>query len=203
MQDFDSFSLPAAVRSLFELNHYRVDGPVQIHGAEIDLVARSLSDPFAAPIYIEVTVEYVDNDKYGKDVGKLAMMVELEPDCQRLIVSSKGFSLPVTERAQKSRIRTLTYDDLFRRFERFDHYVTALSGGSDLGKALASLNAVYEEPNFHDSLGEESATSFLTIEVRIIYGQEKQLVAARRPTPERAFTHRRYQLTVTILCGSQ
>lgn len=159
--DFDSVTLPAAVRSLFELNHYQVEGPVQIHGAEIDLVARSLTDPFAEPIYMEVTVEYVDNDKYGKDVGKLAMIGELEPGCQRLIVSSKGFSLPVTERAEKSRIRTLTYDDLFRRFERFDRYVTA-PGESESGQALASLNAIYEEPNFRDSLGEEPATSFLT-----------------------------------------
>ena len=162
MPDFDSATLPAAIRSLFELNHYQVEGPVQIHGAEIDLVARSLSDPFGQPIYIEVTVEYVDNDKYGKDVGKLAMVGELEPGCQRLIVSSKGFSLPVTERAEKSRIRTLTYDDLFRRFERFDRYVTALSGESDSGQALASLNAIYEEPNFRDSLGEDPATGFLT-----------------------------------------
>lgn len=159
---FDSVTLPAAIRSLFELNHYKVEGPLQIHGAEIDLVARSLTDPFAERIYIEVTVEYVDNDKYGKDVGKLAMVGELEPGCRRLIVSSQGFSLPVAERAEQSRIRTLTYDELFRSFERFDNYITDLTGESASGQALASLNAIYEEPNFRDSLGEDPATSYLT-----------------------------------------
>ncbi len=150
------------MRSLFEMNNYRVDGPLQIHGAEIDLVARSLSDPFAKPIYIEVTVEYVDNDKYGKDVGKLAIVAAIEPDSQRLIVSSKGFSLPVTERAATEEFGPLLYDELFRLFERFDSYVTALSPKSEMGQALESLNGIYEEPNFRDAVGEEPATEFLT-----------------------------------------
>ena len=95
MNNFNPESLPNAIQNLFELNHYEVHGPIQIHGAEIDLVAKPLGNPFGVPIYIEATIEYVENEKYGKDVGKLAMIGEIEPNAQRLIVSAKGFSLPV------------------------------------------------------------------------------------------------------------
>ena len=88
MTKFTATSLPTAIQNLFELNHYAVEGPIKIHGAEIDLVARPMSDPFGEPIYIEATIEYVDNEKYGKDVGKLAMIAELEPAARKLIVSS-------------------------------------------------------------------------------------------------------------------
>jgi hypothetical protein len=92
MAQFTPESLPAAVRSLFELNNYEVEGPKHIHGAEIDLIAVPKSDPFASPVYIEVTVEYVDTEKYGKDLSKLAMIRELDSTSHRIIVSSSGFS---------------------------------------------------------------------------------------------------------------
>lgn len=100
--EFDSKSLPLAIKRLFELNNYEVEESLNVHGAEIDLLARHKSDPFSAPIYIEATIEYVDNDKYGKDVGKLALIREKEPDAKRLIVSSRSFSNPVLERARES-----------------------------------------------------------------------------------------------------
>src|SRR6188768_3412586 len=74
MTDFDKDELPNAIATLFRLNNYSVRGPVLIHGAEIDLVATPIGGPFPTPIYIEATIEYVDNDKYGKDVTKLAMV---------------------------------------------------------------------------------------------------------------------------------
>lgn len=49
--EFTPESLPRAIRSLFELNNFEVNGPLQVHGAEIDLRAVSKSDPFARPIY--------------------------------------------------------------------------------------------------------------------------------------------------------
>ena len=79
MTQFTPDSLVAAVTQLFELNNYRVEGPIQVHGAEVDLVATPLGDPFGRKVYIEATVEHVDNTKYGKDVGKLAMIANLEP----------------------------------------------------------------------------------------------------------------------------
>jgi len=161
--EFTKESLPAAVQSLFELNQYTVEGPRKVHGAEVDLIARSKSNVFAPPIYIEVTVEYVDNDKYGKDVGKLAMVREdIERDAQLLIVSSKGFSLPVRERANKTRIRTLTYTELFRSFERFEPYVELFLGSeSPRAKEIISLDTIYEEPFFEDTLGAHKATAYL------------------------------------------
>ncbi len=161
MMSFTSDQLPRAIRKLFELNNFSVEGPVQIHGAEIDLVARHVANPFASPIYIEATVEYVDNDKYGKDVGKLAMISQLEPDAKRVIISSSGFSLPVQERAKATRIETLTYDDLFHKFEKFDPYISLFLGDSPATAELRELARVYEEPDFDDQLGRVAATEFL------------------------------------------
>ena len=162
MTNFTASSLPIAVKKLFESNHYTVEGPIHIHGAEIDLVATPKADPFGAPIYIEVTTEHVDNSKYGKDVGKLAMMAEVDPQARRLIVSSSGFTLQVQERAAATRIETLTYAQLFKKFEQFDPYITGCLDQADLANELRRLSDIYEEPNFQDAHGNEQATSFLT-----------------------------------------
>lgn len=162
MVEFTPESLVAAIKQLFELNNYRVDGPVEIHGAEVDFVATPLGDPFGLKVYIEATVEYVDNTKYGKDVSKLAMIASLDPQSRKLIVSSSGFSLPVKERAEKSNVLTLTYDELFRQFEKFDPYVSRHTTTGAASEALQSLVKVYEEPRFDDALGAEVATQFLT-----------------------------------------
>jgi hypothetical protein len=158
---FTAESLPLAIKSLLELNNYSVSGPVQVHGAEIDLVAEPMADPFGSKIYIEATVEYVNNDKYGKDVGKLALVGEKDRDAKRLIISSQGFSLPVRERAQESRIETLTYDELFSKFERFDRYIKAVLDVGELADELNELEALYEEPFFEDAVGRELATDWL------------------------------------------
>ena len=162
MTNFTASGLPIAVKKLFESNHYTVEGPIHIHGAEIDLVATPKADPFGAPIYIEVTTEHVDNSKYGKDVGKLAMMAEIDPQARRLIVSSSGFTLQVQERAAATRIETLTYAQLFKKFEQFDPYITGCLDQADLANELRRLSDIYEEPNFQDAHGNEQATSFLT-----------------------------------------
>ncbi len=161
--DFTELTLPQAVRRLFELNHYRVEGPIKIHGAEIDLIATSKSDPFSTPIYIEATIEYVSNEKYGKDLTKFSLLRAKDPGARCLIVSSKGFTAPVAERARETRIDTLTYGELFNRFERFEAYASLVLGGdTELGRELSKLSTVYEEPDLHDVHGTHPATQFLT-----------------------------------------
>ena len=162
MQEFTPSTLPSAVRKLFELNHYSVEGPIQINGAEIDLVARQLADPFGAAIYIEVTVENVDNSKYGNDLTKLSMVDQIEPFARKLIVSSSGFTAPVVERAKAANIDTFTYSDLFKKFERFEPYISLSLGDTQLAIELSRLSGIYEEPDFADTHGSEKATSFLT-----------------------------------------
>jgi len=158
---FTSESLPIAVKALFTQNNFEVTGPEQIHGAEIDLIARSQADPFASPIYIEVTTEKVDNTKYGKDLTKLSMIQKVFPRARCLIVSSAGFSLPVKERATTTGIETLTYEELFVKFERFEPYLKSITGSGPTGERLRELVSVYEEPEFHDRLGKDVATDFL------------------------------------------
>ena len=160
--EFDSKSFPLAIKNLFLLNNYEVKESLNVHGAEIDLLARHKSDPFLSPIYIEATTEYVDNEKYGKDVGKLALIREKEPEAQRVIVSAKGFSNPVQERARESRIQAFTYEQLFSRFEKFESYINACLEDSDLSKELKHLNGIYEEPFFEDEKGKDLATAFLS-----------------------------------------
>lgn len=158
---FTPDSLVEAITSLFKLNNYTVDGPEQVHGAEIDLIARPQTDPFAQPIYIEATVEYVDNTKYGKDVTKLAMVAHNEPQSRRVIVSSSGFTKNVRERAKATGIECLTYEELFSRFEQFEGYVRHVAGEDEVGSELAKLSSVYEEPSFDDARGRHPATPWL------------------------------------------
>ena len=56
--DFTPQTLPPAVRSLLELNHFSVEGPLQISGAEIDLIATPKTIPLMGKLYIEVTTSY-------------------------------------------------------------------------------------------------------------------------------------------------
>ena len=162
MPEFTAETLPTAVRQLFELNHYTVRGPLNFHGAEIDLLAEPKTDPFGAPIYIEVTTEYVTNTKYGKDASKFVMIATVAPAAQKLLISSRGFSKPVIERANEAQIVTLTYAELFSKFERFEPYISSYLAGTDAARELSQLSAIYEEPSFSDSHGTEQATSFLT-----------------------------------------
>lgn len=159
--EFTPESLPEAVKALLEMNNYEVKGPVNIYGAEIDLVATNTSDPLAATVYIEATVEYVNNDKYGKDIGKLAMVGEQDRGCKRLIVSSRGFSEPVRERAEQTGISTFTYNELFEKFQRFSPYVQEWLDTSDRARDVERLLSVYERPCFDDAIGRCDAIDFL------------------------------------------
>jgi hypothetical protein len=158
----EPIALQEAVRLLFQQNHYEVDGPLEIAGAEVDLRARSLADPFAPPIYLEVTTERVDNEKYGKDSTKFLLLREREPGATLILVTSEDFTLPVRERARESRIQTLTYAELFARFERFSPYVDQVLFSGTEAQTLDNLEKVYEEPLFEDDLGTETATEFLS-----------------------------------------
>src|SRR3989344_3091229 len=89
------------------------------------------------------------------------MISQLEPDAKRVIISSSGFSLPVKERAKATHIETLTYDELFRQFEKFDQYISFFLGDSSTADELKELARVYEEPNFDDQLGRDVATDFM------------------------------------------
>ena len=165
MISFSPEQLVNAIRSLFESNNYIVDGPLKIHGAEVDLRARSRTDPFAPPIYIEATIEHVGNDKYGKDATKFILIQNQEPQSTLLLVSSKGFSLPVEERALASRIKPLTYDALFRSFEQFDPYISSILNPPSTAteaRSIQYLNSIYENPKFDDNYGIDSAVDFLT-----------------------------------------
>ena len=66
------------------------------------------------------------------------------------------------ERASKTDIWTLTYDELFQRFEKFDPYVSRYTVPGPNANPLQSLVEIYEEPHFEDSLGNEAATGYLT-----------------------------------------
>lgn len=158
---FTSETFPDAVKDLFKLNHYEVTGPMHVHGAEIDLRARSMSDPFAPPIYIEATIEHVDTEKYGKDLTKFALMQHKEPGCQCLLISSTGFTKEVRERAQHSQVITLTYTELFSKFQRVSPYVSLVLDEGSLASELSNLDKVYVEPQFDDSHGSDGATAYL------------------------------------------
>lgn len=154
-------SLPKAIKSLFELNHYTVESGVKIHGAEVDLVAKSKTDPFARTNYIEATVEYVDNTKYGKDCTKFIMLRKKDPESAHVIVSSKGFTPDVMERAKEAQIYTVTYSELFQKFQKFSPIIDHVLREGAFAKELADLNSVYEPPNFKEEKGFSRAVEYL------------------------------------------
>lgn len=132
-------------------------------------MARSLSDPFASPIYIEVTVEYVGVDKYGKDLSKLALVRAADPTCRVMIVSSNGFTVNVRERAKETNIDTYTFRELFALFEKFDPYVEHILGGTNdaidqitsEAALIHRLAEVYQVPRFVDNHGDHDAVEWL------------------------------------------
>jgi len=154
---FSAESLPIAIGNLFAMNNYEVKYDLHIHGAQIDLVATAKGDPFAAPIYVEATIEYVTNDKYAKDSTKFLLIRNKNPGAKLLCISSTGFTAGVQERALESGIEALTYDDLFSKFEKFTPYLEYTFSNKD----IKSLVSSYEEPFFNDEKGIESATAWL------------------------------------------
>ncbi len=139
------------------MNNYDVDYDVHIHGAQVDIVARSKGDPFSSTVYIEATIEYVSTEKYGKDTTKFLLLARKDPAATLLCVSSKGFTAFVKERAKESGVVAISYNDLFAKFEKFTPYIEYTLSDQSISRLL---NA-YEEPLFNDSKGIELATSWL------------------------------------------
>ena len=110
--------LERAVAELFRLNNYEVSGPLHVRDASVDLRAIPQGDPFAKPIFIECTVEHVDNTKYGKDLTKYVACQEEYPGSTFLIISTRGFTQSVIARAPAN-VQLLTYAELASRFEKF------------------------------------------------------------------------------------
>lgn len=173
--DFSPEGLADAVKALFEHNHYTVTGPLQIHGAEVDLMAVP-ADPFAPPVYIEATIEYVDTAKFGKDATKFLTLREVQPNATLICISSKGFTKEVKERAKAARVEILTYEELFGRFQRFGPYVSKVTGEGELATRLTHLNNIYQEPLFEDQFGRVFATEFLTEWRRAVAPQHPWIV---------------------------
>lgn len=150
-------TLPSAVGELFALNNYEVEYGKKIHGAEVDIVATPKGGAFGSIIYLEVTVQYVDNTKYGKDLTKFAMVREKDSSCVCICVSTTGFTPDVRERAETTRITLRTYAELFSQFEKFSTYVDGILANRD----IATLAQTYEEPYFRDERGEHLAPAWL------------------------------------------
>jgi hypothetical protein len=152
--------LERAVAELFKLNNYEVSGPLHVQDASVDLKAVPLGDPFAKPIFIEATVEYVDNTKYGKDLTKYVACQEKYPGSSFLIVSLKGFTQSVVARAPAN-VLLLTYNELAAKFEKFLPYQIAVLDEGKLAAELAKLAQVYEEPQFEHDSGLDKALEVL------------------------------------------
>lgn len=155
---FTETSLPTAIGNLFKMNNYDVEYDVHVHGAQIDIVATSKGDPFSKPVYIEATIEYVANDKYGKDTTKFLLLAKKDPGCHLLCVSSRGFTADVKERAKESGVTAIDYSELFARFEKFSPYLDKIL----FDTSVINLTRTYEEPLFNDSKGIEEATKWLS-----------------------------------------
>ena len=141
--------LQSAVEQLFRLNNYDVTGPLQLDGASVDVKATPRGGLFPRAVYVEVTTQRVDVTKFGKDLTKFHACRTETPDCDFLIVSTRGFTEGLEHRAPAG-VRLLTYDQLFTQFEKFSAYEHAVLSEGRLFDELKRLAAVYEEPEFTD-----------------------------------------------------
>lgn len=154
---FTKETLPIAIGNLFTMNNYDVSYNVHVHGAEVDIVAKSKGDPFSNPVYIEATVEYVSTEKYGKDTTKFLLLSRKVPGATLLCVSAVGFTAPIKERALESGVSVMTYDELFSKFEKFAPYLELIFSRDSTRKLIQA----YEQPYFNDSKGRDLATKWL------------------------------------------
>ncbi len=150
-------TLPLAVGELFALNNYDVQYGKKIHGAEVDIIATPKGGAFGSTVYIEVTIQYVDNTKYGKDLTKFTLVREKDRNCVCISVSTIGFTADVRERAEPSGISLRTYSEIFSQFEKFSPYIDIILGNND----ISTLAQSYEEPYFRDNHGEHLAPAWL------------------------------------------
>jgi len=150
-------TLPLAVGQLFELNNYSVVYGNKINGSEVDIIATPKGDPFGTTVYIEVTIQYVDVIKYGKDLTKFVLVREKNKQCTCICVSTKGFTADVRERATEARILVKTYQELFAQFEKFTPYVDKILNRHDISALVGS----YQEPSFRDTTGDNPAVQWL------------------------------------------
>lgn len=154
---FTAESLPYAIGALLEMNNYSVTYDVHIHGAQVDIVAAAKGDPFAPKLYVEATIEYMSTAKYGKDTTKFILIKKESPGSVCICVSSTGFTPDVRERAEASGVLTFTYDEIFKKFEKFGDYADLILRDISTKQLVAS----YEEPQFNDKKGQQYATKWL------------------------------------------
>jgi hypothetical protein len=154
-------SLPQEITKLLQLNDYTVDGPLNIHGAEVDLRAVTHRSLFSETLYIEATVERVDVTKFGKDLTKLAMIAKQDPHAHCLVVSTQGFTRDVRERALVLGIKCMTFDELRTQFERFSPYIDFVLKSGPGATDLHALQTAYEEPKLRNERGRHPALSTL------------------------------------------
>lgn len=154
--ELDEKSLPIAIGNLLRINNFDVEYSVKIAGAEIDIIAKPRGNPFSSKLYIEATVQYVDNTKYGKDTTKFVLIKAKDPTAICLCISAKGFTPDVVERARESSILTETYVEFFRKFEQFSDYVTSVASSPE----ILDLVNTYEPPLLSDKAGTEPAVEW-------------------------------------------
>lgn len=145
-----------AIQKLFALNHYRVEKIAFDRGSHRALIAQS-SDPFGTSLCIKATVNEINDESLSLMMGQLALISERLSGVQKMIVSLGDIPASTAERANQAGIKALTYEAVFRLFQRFEPYISAFLSSEE----LCSLNAIYEEPEFEDRHGSHQATKFL------------------------------------------
>ena len=155
--------LQGAVERVLAAAGYIVEPNKFIHGAQFDIVAQRRGAAIDEVFYVEVTTEYVDVGKYGKDLTKLVLAREKDPGGHSIIISSEGFAGLTKERATVSRIHCWTYEEFRKRFVPTSAYEALVLGppsnsaerkapdaliglSKPLWRELDELQSVYQEP---------------------------------------------------------
>jgi tRNA A37 threonylcarbamoyladenosine biosynthesis protein TsaE len=161
--DMSASEFESLIGNIFCSNGYHVDRNVNINSANVDLIVQKIGDPFSIKTFVEVTLSYVNNDKYALDNTKYSLIKQKEAykHSKCVIVSKKGFAPPTKERATEAGVECLTYEEFRRKMlitYAYEEYV--LGPNPELmGKQLACYDqneAIQPNPVWFDLLNLES-----------------------------------------------
>lgn len=113
---------------LYRCQGWRVKTNVTVAGCQIDLIAEKKIAGIAQVIAVECTLEYVTARKFAADFTHLIAIRTQNPSYRLCIVSARGFSRGVKDRAQVMGIDLLTHQELQEAILGFDttHYAKSL-----------------------------------------------------------------------------
>jgi len=145
------------VRRTLELNHYDIISSEITEAQAKTVRARLAGNPFAPSLVIAVAHVTAEH-QHARNLAQ----TEVDANAVILSILPTGAACELVVAGEGGGMRCLTLDDFLTSFSQFEKYISAVTVEGELAAELTKLMEVYEEPDFSDAIGEQSATSWLS-----------------------------------------